>query len=255
MNKFKITTLPENYNNQIKNKFLTVETENKDFKKLFDVISKNMMHYFSMCLNTKEKVHKSHAETDDRWADINVCYAPKKDDCEEVSDVKNQNSSVYKNFIENLMRKAHDRVHLPFIDYIPEKNKKADFIFSDFFDNKKISVTYFTSPIMLSMSFNEETLNIVYLLNHSDAQKMMLDININHNQQIISTEVFFNGDQSNETEMISLNTTQLDYLIVLSHYTDGESIDFIAEQYVDDILAENYENFINYIKLKEMLYI
>lgn len=55
--------------------------------------------------------------------------------------------------------------------------------------------------------------------------------------------------------MISMTTKQLDYLIILSHYTDGEEVDFKVEKYVDDILAENYQDLLDYIKVKEMMHI
>jgi hypothetical protein len=245
----------ETSNKGVENKYLTVKTENEDFKKLFNTSAENIRYYFSACLNVKDKVTQHLKETNKKFADVRIYHAPDKDDCTEYTDVKNQNSTVYMDFIENLVKNAHARSHLTFVDYIKDNHKKADVIFSHFFDNAKISVTYFTTPIMLCMNFSKESLNIVYMLNHLDNKKLMLDINIDHNQKIVSTEVCFNGDRSNETEMIVLTTKQLDYLIVLSHYADGEEIDFIAEKYVDDILTENYEDFINYIKLKEMLYI
>lgn len=251
---FKTILPPADYHDKVNQKFVSVDTKDKDCKKLLDSISKNMMHYFSMNLNTTKKIDKVYQRINDRWADMNVCSCPNKDDCNEISDVKNNNSFVYKNFIENLMRKAHDRMQLPFINYIPEKHKKAEFVFSDFFDNKKITVTYYTSPVMLNMSFNKEALTIAYVMNF-DTQKMMLEIQIDHNQNIISTEVYFNGNHENETEMISLNKKQVDSLIVLSHYTHDEEIDFNVEQYVDAILTEDYESFLNYIKIKEMIYI
>lgn len=245
----------ETSNNGVENKYLTVKTENEDFEKLLDISAKNIRYYFSACLNVKDKVTQHLKETNKKFADVRIYHAPDKDDCIEYTDVKNQNSTVYDDFIENLVKKAHERSHLTFVDYIPANHKKADVVFSHFFDNPKISVTYFTTPIMLCMNFSKESLNIVYMLNHLDNKKLMLDINIDHNQKIVSTEVSFNGDRSNETEMISLSTKQLDYLIVLSHYADGEEIDFMVEQYVDDILAENYQDFIDYIKVKEMFHI
>jgi len=251
---FKILMPPENYHDNIQHKFLSIDTEDNDCKSLFKAISRNMKHYFSMHLNTIEKNHESYRIIGDRWADMNVGAAPKKDECIEISDVKNNNSYIYKNFIENLMRKAHDRMNLPFLNYIPEKHKKAEFVFSDFYNDKKIRVTYYTSPVMLTMCFNKDSLTIVYLMNY-DTQKMMLEIQLDHNKSIISTEVYFNDARSNETEMISLNTKQLDCLIILSHYTDNEEIDFNIEQYVDAILEENYDVFFNYVKLKEMIYI
>lgn len=245
----------ETSNKGVENKYLTVKTENEDFEKLLDISAKNIRYYFSACLNVKDKVTQHLKETNKKFADVRIYHAPDKDDCTEYTDVKNQNSTVYDDFIENLVKKAHERSHLTFVDYIPANHKKADVVFSHFFDNPKISVTYFTKPIMLCMNFNKDGLNIVYMLNHHNNQKFMLDINIDHNKKIVSTEVSFNGDRSNETEMISLNTKQLDYLIVLSHYTDGEEIDFMVEKYVDDILNENYQDFIDYIKVKEMLHI
>jgi hypothetical protein len=245
----------ETSNNGVENKYLTVKTENEDFKKLLDISAINIRYYFSACLNIKDKVTQHLKETNKKFADVRTYHAPDKDDCTEYTDVKNQNSTVYMDFIENLVKNAHARSHLTFVDYIKDNHKKADVIFSHFFDNAKISVTYFTTPIMLCMNFNKDGLNIIYMINHHDNQKLMLDINIDHNQKIVSTEVCFNGDRSNETEMISLNTKQLDHLIVLSHYADGEEIDFIAEKYVDDILAENYQDFLAYVKIKEMIYI
>lgn len=254
---FKTIMPPEkNPNTDIECKFLAIETKDKDFKKIFDFASKNMFHYFSMYFNTKEKVHNAFKKNNAQWSDFKVCgYVPDKDDAVEVSDVKNQNSLMYKNFIENLVRKAHLRSNLTFVNYIPEKHKKAELVSSYFFEKPEISITYFTSPIMLCMNFNKESLNIVYMLNHHNNEKFMLDINIDHNNKIVSTEASFNGVKSNEIELISLNHKQLDYLIVLSHYADGEEIDFIAEKYVDDILAENYQDLLDYIKVKEMTYI
>lgn len=143
------------------------------------------------------------------------------------------------------------------MDYIPDNHKKADLTLSHFFDKPQISITYFTKPIMITMNFDKNGLNIVYMLNSCDNNKMMLDITINHNTEIISTEVYFNfnNERSNETDMITLNHQQLDYLIVLSHYADGEEIDFMVEKYVDDILAENYQDLLDYIKVKEMIHI
>jgi hypothetical protein len=247
----------ETSNNGVENKYLTVKTENEDFKKLLDISAKNIMYYFSACLNIKDKVTQYLKETNKKFADVRIYHAPDKDDCTEYMDVKNQNSKVYMDFIENLVKKAHDRSHLTFMDYIPDNHKKADVTLSHFFDEPQISITYFTKPIMITMNFDKNGLNIVYMLNSCDSNKMMLDITINHNTEIISTEVYFNfnNERSNETDMITLNHQQLDYLIVLSHYADGEEIDFMVEKYVDDILAENYQDFIEYIKVKEMLYI
>lgn len=239
-------------NNGVENKYLTVKAENEDFKKLFDSSAQNIRYYFSACLNVKDKVTQHLKEMNKKFADVRIYHAPDKDDCTEYTDVKNKKSTVYMDFIENLVKKAHERIHLKFVDYIADNHKKADIVFSHFFNNAKISITYFTSPIMICMNFNKDGLNIIYMLNHSDSQNLMLDINIDHNKKIVSTEVFFNGDKSNETEMIVLTPKQLDYLIVLSHYSDGEEIDFMADKYVNDILAENYQNLINYIKVKEM---
>jgi hypothetical protein len=247
----------ETSNKGVENKYLTVKTENEDFKNLLDIITPNIRYYFSACLNVKDKVTQYLKETNKKFADVRIYHAPDKDDCTEYTDVKNKNSTVYMDFIENLVKKAHARSNLTFVEYIKDNHKKADVIFSHFFDNAKISVTYFTKPIMMCINFDKNGLNIVYMLNSCDSNKMMLDITINHNTEIISTEVYFNFNnaRSDETDMITLNHQQLDYLIVLSHYADGEEIDFITEKYVDDILAENYEDFINYIKLKEMIYI
>lgn len=247
----------ETSNKGVENKYLTVKTENEDFKKLLDISAINSRYYFSACLNIKDKVTQHLKETNKKFADVRTYHAPDKDDCTEYTDVKNQNSTVYMDFIENLVKNAHARSHLTFVDYIKDIHKKADVIFSHFFDNAKISITYFTKPIMLCMNFDKNGLNIVYMLNSCDSNKMMLDITINHNTEIISTEVYFNfnNTRSNETDMITLNHQQLDYLIVLSHYADGEEIDFMVEKYVDDILAENYQDLLDYIKVKEMMHI
>lgn len=247
----------ETSNNGVENKYLTVKTENEDFEKLLDISAKNIRYYFSACLNVKDKVTQYLKETNKKFADVRTYHAPDKDDCTEYMDVKNQNSKVYMDFIENLVKKAHDRSHLTFMDYIPDNHKKADLTLSHFFDKPQIGITYFTNPIMITMNFDKNGLNIVYMLNSCDNNKMMLDITINHNTEIISTEVYFNfnNERSNETDMITLNHQQLDYLIVLSHYADGEEIDFMVEKYVDDILAENYQDLLDYIKVKEMIHI
>lgn len=254
---------------QIENKYLSVATDNEDFHKLFDISRKNIRYYFAACLNTKEKVRQYIKETntsliklsDDLLSIVENVYnirpyhAPEKDDCTEYCDMKRQNSNVYDDFIENLIRKAHARQNITFVDYIPANFKKADVVFSHFFDNPKICVSYHTSPVMMCFNFSKDGLNVVYMLNNLDNNKMMLDITISQDKKIVSTEVYFNGEKSNENEMITLTNKQLDYLIILSHYTDGEDVDFRVEKYVDDILAENYQDLLDYIKVKEMMHI
>lgn len=254
---------------KIENKYLSVTTDNEDFHNLFNISRKNIRYYFAACLNTKEKVRQYIKETntsiiklDDDVAsiieslyDVRPYHAPEKDDCTEYCDMKRQNSNVYDDFIENLMRKSHARQNITFVDYITANFKKADVVFSHFFDNPKICVSYHTSPIMMCFNFNQNGLNIVYMLNNLDNNKSMLDITISQDKKIISTEVYFNGEKSNENEMITLSSKQLDYLIILSHYTDGEEVDFRVEKYVDDILSENYQDLMDYIKVKEMMYI
>lgn len=254
---------------KIENKYLSVATDNEDFHKLLDISRKNIRYYFSACLNTKEKVRQYIKETNtsiikiddyllnitESLYNIRPYHAPDKDDCNEYCDMKRQNSNVYDDFIENLMRKAHARQNITFVDYIPANFKKADVVFSHFFNNPKICVSYHTSPIMMCFNFSNDGLNVVYMLNNLENNKMMLDITISQDKKIVSTEVYFNGEKSNENEMITLTNKQLDYLIILSHYTDGEEIDFMVEKYVDDILAENYQDFLDYIKVKEMTYI
>lgn len=253
----------------VKNKYLSVITDNDVFHKLFDNSNKNMMYYFSACLNTKEKVSQYIKETNtslinlddvsfglsESLYNIRIYQAPDKDDCTEYCDMKNRKSTVYDDFIENLMRKAHDRQNITFVDCIPANFKKADVVFSDFFNNPKICVSYHTSSVMMCFNFNRDGLNIVYMLNSLDNNKFMLDITINQDKKIISTEVYFNGEKSNKNEMITLTNKQLDYLIMLSHYTDGEEVDFIVEKYIDDIVVENYQDLLDYIKVKEMTHI
>lgn len=245
----------ENDNLMIGERYLIVDTDNAAYKETLDVAHKNIDYFFSAKLNTKEKIRSHLIKIKKKLADIRTYHAPEKDRSSEYSDVKNRNYKVYEDFIDNLVRKAHARRNIAFVNYISDKRKSADLVLSYFFDTPKIGVTYFTSPVMLCFSFNREGLNIVYMLNHHDNNKMMLDINMSHNNEIISTEVYFNGNRNPESEMIKLNHMQLDYLIVLSHYADGENIDFIVEKYVDDILVENYQNVLDYFKIKEMLYI
>lgn len=254
---------------KIENKYLSVATDNEDFHKLLDISRKNIRYYFSACLNTKEKVRQYIKETNtstikidddllnitESLYNIRPYHAPDKDDCTEYCDMKNQNSVIYDDFIENLMRKAHDRQNITFIDYIPDNFKKADVIFSHFFNKPKICVSYHTSPVMMCFNFSKDGLNIVYMLNNLDNNKTMLDITLSQDKKIVSTEVYFNGEKSNENEMITLTNKQLDHLIILSHYTDGEEVDFRVEKYIDDILAENYQDLLDYIKVKEMMYI
>lgn len=245
------------YKLDIEDKYMHVHTDNQNFKDLFDLSKLNMDYFFSAYLNTKDKVSEHLKEKNKKLVDISVYKAPDKDDATEYSDVKNRNNTVYNDFFENYVRKAHLRQGIAFCNYIPAINKKADLVFCDFFENQKMSFTYMAKSIMMCLDFSKNGVKMVYMLNHSDTDKMMLDINIAHNNTIVEAEVYFNftSKRSNETDIIAMSHKQLDYLIILGHYADSEEIDFIAEKYVDDILAEKYEDFLNYIKIKEMIYI
>lgn len=123
---------------KIENKYLSVATDNEDFHNLFNISRKNIRYYFAACLNTKEKVRQYIKETNlsliklsddllgitESLYNIRPYHAPDKDDCNEYCDMKRQNSNVYDDFIENLMRKAHARQNITFVDYIPANFKK-----------------------------------------------------------------------------------------------------------------------------------
>jgi hypothetical protein len=237
------------------NTYITVDTEvdiNPSFKEILNNNHKNMDHYFSIYMNTAENVEAEKRQHAHKVFKTSKYSTPKKDDCLEYNDIKNRISTVYTDFIENLQHQAHSRIKRNCMD-LPVLHKKAEVLVADYYEHPHFEINYYTSPLMMVISLDQSGLNFTYVLSHFEHDIVMVEIKLNHNNEIILAEVGYNDKTGKGSESTVINHQQLDYLIVLSHYMHNEDIDFNIEEYIMCILQQQYENVINYFNLKDMI--
>jgi hypothetical protein len=239
-------------------KYTIVQNDLLEFDELFDVSQINMSYYFSNWVNNETKITEviKKLRLEGIKVDmINLYQNPDKGNHREYCDVENRDDRIYYNFISQLLKQSHARNDLNYYEHLPSSDRKGYMDICYLFNRPKIEITYHTQTISTLFTFTETGLVIVYKINNNDSNKMMIEIKINENNEILSTIVHFNGKIYKEPEKIKLSHKQLDYLIALSHYGMTEEKDFNVEPYVDKVLAEDYKDVINYFKVKEMTYI
>jgi hypothetical protein len=239
-------------------KYTIVQNDLLEFDELFDVSQINMSYYFSNWFNNETKIKEVvkklilagiHIDM------INMYANPEKGSHREYCDVENRDDRIYYNFISQLLKQSHARNDLNYYEHLPSNARKGYMDICYLFNRPKIEINYHTQTISTLFTFTETGLVIVYKINNNDSNKMMIEIKINENNEILSTIVHFNGKIYKEPEKIKLSHKQLDYLIALCHYGMVEENDFNVEPYIDKVLAENYKDVIDYFKVKEMTYI
>lgn len=239
-------------------KYTIVLNDILEFDELFDVSQINMSYYFSNWVNNETKIteviKKLYLEGI-KVDMINMYANPDKGSHREYCDVANNDDRIYYNFISKLLKKSHARNDLSYYEHLPLNDQKGYMDICYLFNRPKIEIRYHTKTISTFFTFTETGLVIVYKINNNDSNKMMIEIKINENNEILSTIVHFNDKIYKEPEKIKLSHKQLDYLIALCHYGMIEEKDFNVEPYIDKVLAEDYKDVINYFKVKEMTYI
>ncbi len=229
-----------------------------EFDELFDISQINMSYYFSNWVNNEIKMTKviKKLYLEGIKVDmINMYVNPNKGSHREYCDVANNDGRIYYNFISQLLKQSHARNDLSYYEHLPLNDQKGYMDICYIFNRPKIEIRYHTKTISTLFTFTETGLVIVYKINNNDSNKMMIEIKINENNEILSTIVHFNDKIYKEPEKIKLSHKQLDYLIALCHYGMIEEKDFNVEPYIDKVLEEDYRDVINYFKVKEMTYI
>lgn len=239
-------------------KYTIIMNDFLEFDELFDISQINMSYYFSNWVNNEIKMTKviKKLYLEGIKVDmINMYVNPNKGSHREYCDVANNDGRIYYNFISQLLKQSHDRNDLSYYEHLPLNDQKGYMDICYIFNRPKIEIRYHTKTISTLFTFTETGLVIVYKINNNDSNKMMIEIKINENNEILSTIVHFNDKIYKEPEKIKLSHKQLDYLIALCHYGMIEEKDFNVEPYIDKVLEEDYRDVINYFKVKEMTYI
>jgi hypothetical protein len=213
----------------------------------------NMQHYFDVFFNTYHKVMNQMLIANDKSTPLTIPLVNGKDHTTH-SDEQNKNSKIYNKFVQGMFEQAHKRLGLQYENNLPEQFKKAEIhLFNDV--NSTIVIVYKSKVVIMQISFNNQDFLTIRYGSKNQNKKMRIMLNINKENEILSTEIQNDGDDNTTTGFISFNHTQLDYLITLLYYSaNDEDIDNI-EYYINNITNNKNEELLDYFKVKDMVYI